>query len=198
MIRREVRYYPSGVEFSPEHFGKNLWELINEEKKKSSKEKILFVCIGSDRSTGDSLGPFVGSMLSKRWGLKVLGTLNQPVHAMNLLEYMQTIKERYADYLIVAIDASIGKKEHLSQITLSKGAIRPGLGVNKELASIGDIAITGIVGWNGKMESFLLQNTRLSLIVEIAESIYTGIVYCDYLQRQSKVVDEFLVPAYKF
>ena len=49
-------------------------------------QPIIIMCIGSDRSTGDSLGPVIGYKL-KRASVKnvaVVGTLNSPVHAANL------------------------------------------------------------------------------------------------------------------
>ena len=48
--------------------------------------EIVFLCIGSDRVTGDCLGPYVGYRLSQHQlpGIFVYGTLNQPVHAVNL------------------------------------------------------------------------------------------------------------------
>ena len=49
------------------------------------------------------------------------------------------------DHVIVAVDASVGRSEHVGCITLGKGALRPGLGVCKELQEVGDIFITGIV-----------------------------------------------------
>jgi DNA-binding LacI/PurR family transcriptional regulator len=57
---------------------------------------IVFVCIGTDRSTGDSLGPIVGTLLEEK-GLRtfyVYGTLDEPIHAVNLSEnYIREIKE---------------------------------------------------------------------------------------------------------
>ena len=49
---------------------------------------IILVCIGTDRSTGDALGPLVGTKL-EQVGIKnfqVFGTLDEPVHALNLEE----------------------------------------------------------------------------------------------------------------
>ncbi|MCX7773123.1 MAG: spore protease YyaC, partial [Clostridia bacterium] len=51
---------------------------------------VVVMCIGTDRSTGDSLGPLVGDMLTK-WklpGVQVYGTLDNPVHARNLEEVL--------------------------------------------------------------------------------------------------------------
>ena len=45
----------------------------------------VYLCIGSDRVTGDSLGPLVGTLLLKvQPTLPVIGTLTDPVHALNL------------------------------------------------------------------------------------------------------------------
>ena len=62
----------------------------------------------------------------------------------------------------------------MGYITLGRGAIRPGLGVSKNLMSVGDIFITGIVGYGGNFEP-LLQNTRLSIVMELADCICAGI-----------------------
>src|SRR5690554_2831459 len=49
----------------------------------------LVLCIGSDRSTGDALGPLVGAYLKQLPipRTSVWGTLAQPVHALNLEQY---------------------------------------------------------------------------------------------------------------
>mgnify|MGYP000423502120 CR=1 FL=1 len=64
----------------------HLDRLIREEMAAKGKDGIMFLCIGTDRSTGDSLGPLVGHMLRSRRlkGAAVIGTLDKPVHAMNL------------------------------------------------------------------------------------------------------------------
>ena len=49
---------------------------------------LILVCIGTDRSTGDALGPLVGTKLEQIdiQNLQVFGTLDEPVHALNLEE----------------------------------------------------------------------------------------------------------------
>lgn len=141
-------------------------------------KEIVFLCIGSDRITGDSLGPLIGHQLSKyQWqNIFVYGTLDAPVHALNLEEVIVQIKKRHPAALIVAIDASLGSKKHLGFITVGNGSICPGSGVNKELPDVGDIFITGIINISGTFEHFLLQTTRLSTIVNMADSITRGIL----------------------
>ena len=85
------------------------------------------------RQTGDSLGPLVGHMLRSRRlkGAAVIGTLDKPVHAMNLDLYARYIRLHYPDYVVVAIDASVGSLDHVGYATLGRGALQPGLGVSK-------------------------------------------------------------------
>ena len=55
---------------------------------------IVFICIGSDRSTGDALGPLIGEkikFLSKN-NIFIYGTLEETVHAGNLKETVKIIK----------------------------------------------------------------------------------------------------------
>ena len=72
----------------------------------------VFLCIGSDRVTGDSLGPMIGSSLSEKLP-GVFGTLEHPVHALNLEDTIVHIQKYYSRHPLVAIDASLGSREHL-------------------------------------------------------------------------------------
>lgn len=139
----------------------------------------VFVCIGSDRVTGDSLGPMVGSWLKKKYRnhLMVYGTLEMPVHALNLNDIMSDIQFLHKDHPIIAVDASLGTKDHLGYITIGRGSLAPGAGVNKCLSEVGDIFITGIVGTAGRFSHLTLQTARLSGVIRIAEQIYNGIYY---------------------
>lgn len=133
-------------------------------------QEVLFVCIGTDRSTGDALGPLVGTRLEAE-GYNVLGTLKDPVHAVNIDETIQSMNERYPNHFVVAIDACLGRVKSVGKINVHKGAVKPGAGVNKDLPEVGDVAITGVVNVSGFMEFFVLQNTRLSLVMDMANEI---------------------------
>lgn len=134
---------------------------------------IVILCIGSDRSTGDSLGPLIGYKLSKHCppGIAIYGTLTEPVHAINLEEILFEIENLYVNPFIIAIDAALGSKDHIGYITLGTGPLKPGLGVNKDLPCAGDLHITGIVNFSGMLDSLLLQTTRLSTVMELADVI---------------------------
>lgn len=142
---------------------------------------IIVVCIGTDRSTGDCLGPLVGTALSKfdHSFFHLYGTLEQPVHAMNLAETLAEINRTFEDPFIVGIDACLGQSSSVGCIQIVQGPLRPGAGVNKELPPVGDIHLTGIVNVGGFMEYFVLQNTRLNLVMQLSEiisnSLYSAI-----------------------
>ena len=140
--------------------------------------ELVFLCIGSDRITGDSLGPLIGYQLSPYCSrvFHVYGTLDDPVHALNLPDRISYIHSRHPEALLVAIDASLGSRRHQGYITIGNGAIRPGAGAGKTLPEVGDIFITGIVNVSGSFEQLLLQTTRLATIFHIAESISQGIL----------------------
>ena len=176
-MERTRFYHWSGQRFSPEVFGSQLSELIERVKRQTGKDGVIYLCIGSDRSTGDSLGPLVGHQLCRMAPAEtlVLGTLRKPVHAVNLTATMELIRRCYSNYLVVAVDASVGREENVGGITLGLGSIRPGLGVCKKLQAVGDIYITGVVHGGNQLEPELLQSTRLALVMELAECISTGI-----------------------
>lgn len=138
---------------------------------------IVWVNIGTDRSTGDSLGPLIGTRLSKYAipGIHIYGTLDNPVHAMNLEETLQRIHESHHEPFIIGTDACLGQTQSVGCIQINQGPLKPGAGVKKELPDVGCMHITGIVNVGGFMEYLVLQNTRLSLVMNMADVISRGI-----------------------
>ena len=145
---------------------------------KKAWNELVFLCIGSDRITGDCLGPYIGNSLTPYAGgqIHVYGTLNHPVHALNLTKVIAHIQNRHPSALVIAIDACLGQKKHLGYVTIGNGSLHPGAGVRKELPPVGDIYITGIVNIGGMLEQFTLQTTRLSTVISLGDTIAQGIV----------------------
>jgi putative sporulation protein YyaC len=103
------------------------------------------------------------------------GTLKNPVHAKNLDDTIKLIEAKYENPFVVAIDACLGQTEHVGFISIGEGSIKPGSGVNKELPPIGNMYITGIVNYGGFMDFLVLQNTRLCVVMDMADIIAKGI-----------------------
>lgn len=164
----------------------SLIELKNELKELLSeydlnKRKIIILCIGTDRATGDCLGPIVGHKLNRLPMIKntvVFGSLESPVHAQNLAQTVFNIKLSFPDCFIIAIDACLGLAEHISCICVGEGTVKPGAGVKKDLPEVGDIFITGIVNSSFVLNMSVLQSTRLNTVVKMAEVIASGLWLC--------------------
>lgn len=170
------------------------WDLAKRLDKAGVKHdtpKIL-LCIGTDRSTGDCLGPLIGSK-TKTLGqnfLHVYGTLDQPVHASNLKEKLEEIQKSHPDPFIIAVDACLGNLENVGCINIGEGSLQPGAGVNKNLPPVGEIHITGIVNVGGFMEYLVLQNTRLNIVMRMADLIVDGLqrTISEYCHKETRGV----------
>ena len=74
---KNIFYYDALSGENALKFGQRLQEMMPDRK----ENELVLLCIGSDRSTGDSLGPLVGHKLSKALAgkLTIYGTLKSPV-----------------------------------------------------------------------------------------------------------------------
>lgn len=177
IIMKTPDYLTFSIEdaFDMEAFAKGLSDMVGDDR------PVLFLCIGTDCSTGDSLGPLIGHQLSSVDSKKsrVVGTLRRPVTATNLRYVLDRIYQLSPRPCIVAVDAALGQEGRIGQITLSKKPLKPGLGVKKSLPAVGEISITGIIGSCSIQDASGLQSIRLSLVMDMAERISSGIrTYC--------------------
>jgi len=155
------------------------------------ERELVVLAIGTDRSTGDALGPLVGTHLSEMnpSGLPIYGTLDEPVHAMNLKDAIEQIQKNHPRAYILSVDACLGQYKHIGMISLTEGSLRPGAGVNKRLPEVGDLAFTCVVNAGGFMEYFVLQNTRLAHVMKMAQ-VMANSIYLAWTHLQPKVQPE--------
>ncbi|MGG3466939.1 spore protease YyaC [Neobacillus pocheonensis] len=152
---------------------------------KTNKE-VIILCVGSDRSTGDSLGPIVGSMLKEiNFPLPVYGTLEEPVHALNIHKILKNVKEIHHEPFIIGIDACLGEPAQIGSILFKKGPFFPGAALNKVLPGVGDYHLKAIVNC---LDSYSpvqsLNSTRLYTVMKLSE-ILTKIIYRAVLDDDS-------------
>ncbi len=161
-----------------------IYQMINKISK--PYEKIAVVCIGTDRSTGDSYGPLAGHLLSKYalYEFDLYGTLYEPVHALTLEKTVKQINGEKT--LIIAIDSSVGYSEYVGCIGIKYGPICPGSGVGKNLPSVGDIAISGVVAVSGFSPLLMLQSASLGMVYTMAEKTTRAIAYSLYKLQMEK------------
>lgn len=156
--------------------------------------EVIALCIGTDRSTGDSLGPLTGTVFSQMNPQRILvyGTLHAPVHAINLHETIAAIYKVYRNPFIIAIDASLGKSKSVGDIMTNNESIRPGSALNKNLVPVGDAYLTGVVNIGGVMDFAILQSTRLSMVhdmaTQLAEILFKTDRWIFYYEQNKQIV----------
>jgi putative sporulation protein yyaC len=176
--KRKTEYFNPAQTCSFRELGNSILHMIDEAG--GADRSIVLICIGTDRATGDALGPLVGDyILAHDTCYQVAGTLEYPVHALNIRETINTIYTDFDNPFVIAIDASLGLSKDMGLVTITNSHLFPGKGVNKKLPAIGDISITGIVNLSGRSGANLLQNTRLYTVKTMAEYIGRALVYAD-------------------
>lgn len=182
-------FYCNAFEQNSTYELKNKLQAVINHRKIAFRD-IVILCIGTDRATGDCLGPLVGEHLQKMLpNLPVYGNLEEPIHALNLEKTITDIYSEHKNPFIIAIDASLGIQEHIGYATLSQTPLKPGKGVNKKLPAIGNLSITGIVNVAGFPNSILLQSTRLHTVVTIANCI-SNAIYMFYVDANAAPTNE--------
>jgi len=151
------------------------------------EKELIILCVGTDRSTGDALGPLTGTILNKHKNLpiKIIGNIDEPVHAENIYDIKKDIKNKFKYSFIIAVDAGLGKKSSVGLIDVNEGPLKPGTGVDKDLTEVGDMHITGLVNVSGYMEYLVLQSTRLSFVMKMAK-IIAGSIKSSVLNLQTE------------
>ena len=136
------------------------------------------LCIGSDLSVGDSLGPVTGTLLKEQLsGLNcyVYGTLAKPITAHEVKYMNEFLKSTHPESPIIAIDAAVGLAGDIGLIKVAPKGIKPGSGANKKLATVGDASIMGIVAENSFFNYSLFSATRLNIIYKMSKIIADGV-----------------------
>lgn len=145
---------------------------------------IVFLCIGIDRSAGDSFGPLTGTLLKQMMVPNVVGTLEKPVHAKNLLETYNNIEK---ESFVVAIDASLGSINDLGHLVVKKGPIFPGKAMGVDLPSVGDLSIILNVNIGGIANYLLLQNSSLYMVWKGATAVARSISTALYMIKKERL-----------
>lgn len=136
----------------------------------------VILCIGSDRVTGDCLGPIVGQLLVESGAAAfVYGTLDRPITALNLKDALCHIKSTHSDKKVLAIDSSVGRSADIGKIRIAFGSIAPGSADGKKLPKVGDVSITATVTDPKKIP---LSAVRLGSVYALAKDIAARIMRC--------------------
>lgn len=151
-------------------------------------EAPVILCIGSDLSVGDSLGPVTGTKLKQYLaGLNyyVYGTLAKPITAHEVKYMNEFLKQTHPNSPIIAVDAAVGLAGDIGLIKIARRGLKPGSEANKKLQKVGDVSIMGIIAEQSMFNYSLFSATRLNVIYKMSEIIAEGITsfVLDYIQN---------------
>lgn len=138
----------------------------------SDVSRIVFVCIGSDRSTGDSFGPLMGTMLKESGWPNVIGTLEKPCDAHAVERELQALD---AASIVIAIDACLGRPVSVGRFIVADGPLQPGKAIGRRLPSVGHYSVAGVVNMNGPKAYWMLQTTSLYQVLRMAKEAVIAI-----------------------
>lgn len=167
---------------------KFIYELKNifyKEKKKRNYLELVFLCIGTDRMTGDCFGPLVGTKLQKSleqyniFNINIYGSLDKNISYTNIQEIVKKIKKLHPNAYIIVIDAALSQKENIGKIFVKEEKISLGKGLNKNRIEVGDTSIRAVVGKNYKIPNYnftVLQNISLNVVLRLADIVSDGII----------------------
>lgn len=144
--------------------------------------EVTFLCVGTDRITGDSFGPLVGSKLIELLqeynfsNINVYGTLEKN---LNYETVSRIIKNINNNSMIIVIDAALSKRENIGKIYVSNKKTILGKGLDKNKIEIGDISIKSVVAKDYKIPRYnfkALQNISLNGVMTLSNIVAEGIV----------------------
>ncbi len=131
-------------------------------------DQITFLCIGTDRSSGDALGPLTGSELQAYGFPSVIGTLSAPCDASSLEACIAAIPE---GHIVIAVDACLGQSHSVGSFLVSDEPIFPAQSVGHTLPAVGHYSIAAVVNVKGPKPYATLQMTSLFHVMSMAGQI---------------------------
>ncbi|MGM7722453.1 spore protease YyaC [Metabacillus sp. Hm71] len=162
---------PYNHKLAPLFIRNTLYSLIPE-----GTEHIYVVGIGSNLINGDSLGPFVGTLLQDLYPehLSIIGNLQSPLDATTLVPKVSQVTFSENSF-VIAIDSVLGSEGIVHSIVVRGGSLQPGKGLGRKLPSIGNCSIMGVILENDSGLEASLFYTSLHLIYKMAMNIAKGI-----------------------
>lgn len=155
-----------------------------------SDKAPVILCIGSDLSVGDSLGPVTGTKLKEKLtGLNcfVYGTLSKPITAHEVKYMNEFLKLTHPASPVIAVDAAVGFAGDIGLIKVARRGIKPGSGANKKLSKVGDVSVMGIIAEKSVFNYSLFSSTRLNVVYTMSEIISEGVAdfVTDYIKNKN-------------
>ena len=139
----------------------------------------VIVCVDTDKVSGDSLGPMVGNLLRHRYAVPcpVFGVEGRTVNGVNLERYKAFLDAHYAGVPVIAVDAALGEEDEVGKIRYRMGGVQAGGALGRKNATVGELAILGVVGVKGTDALSTLLEVPFDLVERLADRIADRIAH---------------------
>ncbi len=165
-------------------------------------DKIVILCVGSEKINGDMVGPVSGTFLIDMNNIadkcEVYGKLGDTVHTKNIKEVLSKIDTEKS--LVISIVSCLGTEGKVGKISILRSGVIFGRGVGKTGDRVGDIAIQGVVGISNRC-NMLNFNTLACMdmerVIYTSSVIKSGVIEALNKLEKEKMEQEDIVVAYK-
>lgn len=135
-------------------------------------ENLVFLCLGTTKISGDSVGPKVGDRLKEmNIGAYVYGDTKRQVTSINVEDYVAMLEKRHANDRIIAIDSALGKSADIGKVKVTDAGVKPGGAFDKTKKRVGNMGILAVVGDCDKDRLDQLKNSDSALIDDLVEKV---------------------------
>ena len=147
---------------------------------KENYSNLIFLCIGTNKVIGDSVGPIVGNELKSMENnfVQIYGTMDNTLNFINAREIIKELYYNFDNPFLVTIDAALSEIKKRGDIVVSDGYIKIGKALQKSICFYSNINIKCVVG-----KSYLekeknvkeLKSVKIEETMEIANVVSSGI-----------------------
>ena len=149
-------------------------------QQRGSFSDIVFVCIGTKKLIGDSIGPVIGEELKELENefVHVYGTIDKNVNFINGKEIIEEINRKYKEPYLITIDAALSTTNRKGDIILGSGYMKIGKALNKSVCFFSNLNIKCVIGkyYNNKEDNLReLSSVRVSDVHRASRVVTDGI-----------------------
>ena len=161
-------------------FVEKLEQKIKESYIDEAYSNLIFLCIGTNKVVGDSIGPIVGNSLKcmENDFVQIYGTIENTLNFRNAKEIIERLQVDSMNPFFVTIDAALSSRKRVGEIILNKGYIKIGKALEKSICFYSNINIKCIVGRNMERvaENILeLKRANQNEIYKMSKIVSSGI-----------------------
>lgn len=164
-----------------------VWEFSNVLKRNKDNKKIIFLCIGTNKVIGDSIGPIVGTNLINNLkctedfnfensNIKVIGDMSNNISYNNIEDNM---KKLAGNNFIIVIDSALSSENNIGKIFIHDRGLKYAESLKRKNNVIGDVSIKAVVGKNtqNRLKNFkILRNASTKRVMTMANILSKGII----------------------